>query len=524
MISENQLDYLKEAFLKKANLLVFYKQPLNEEEQFLASYQTNLEQLREVVNNSSSIAELKYNMNYVKQHFMDTIWRDIFDKEGKVKQVCVDFYFNSGIDDVDKFLADNSKLYEDKVQTGFIDRIKTAISTLFNDKPTLKKVTPLLSDIDAQIIQKRASELIEKYSLASVDLSAFKTSKEALKFLDTFDKNADEAFSRMNVNPKAFGINETIHLRSNTVTEAWYNRGTKVISLAQDHMSASTILHEWIHAIDNHVCLTHTGVNNFVSEMETSQIKDTSKNALAFNILKSLTQKIFNDNFDNVAKIKEEELEKGASKFWSTILGPQWYGMEQKSREKLLSSTVLLDINNYVSKPTTETTEYILEAMEKVGFNNRTANLERLEIKETEINNVVKPFFDNVNKNLIGSKSFYYISSYLANLDRRLNNFMDKMMGVKGKDDGTKNLYDNDYYVQPCEMLARYFQGQVFPEIHKASKFLDFCHPYTTKQDSDFELFKDNIIGNALGKDMILSNRDKLREPIQAVSQNKNKP
>ncbi len=524
MIPENELDYLKEAFLNKANLLVFYKEPLSQKEQYLASYQTNLEQLREVVNHSSSIAELKHNINYVRQHFMDTIWRDIFDNEGKVKQVCVDFYFNSGLDNVDKFLADNSKLYEYKVKSGFIDRIKTAISTLFNDKPTLKMPTPLLSSVDVQTIQRRSSEIIEKYNLASVDLSAFKTSKDALKFLDTFDKNADEAFSRMNVDPKAFGINETIHLKSNTETEAWYNRGTKIISLAQNHMSASTILHEWIHAIDNHVCVTHTGVNNFVSEMESSQIKDTSKNALAFNILKSLTQKIFNDNFANIAKIKEEELEKGASKFWSTVLGPQWYGMEQKSRDKILSSTVLLDINNYVSKPTTETTEYILEAMEKVGFNNRNENLERLKLKENEINSVVKPFFDNVNKNLIDSKSFYYISSYLANVDRRLNNFMNKLIGTKEKDDGTKNLYDKDYYVQPCEMLARYFQGQVFPEIHKASKFLDFCHPYTTKKDDDFELFKNNIVANALGKDMILSNRDKMREPIQAVSQNKNKP
>ncbi len=62
------------------------------------------------------------------------------------------------------------------------------------------------------------------------------------------------------------------------------------------------------------------------------------------------------------------------------------------------------------------------------------------------------------------------------------------------------------------------------PEIHKASKYLDFCHPYTTKKDEDFELFKNNIVVNSLGKDMILSNRDKLRESIIVQTEQRNKP
>ena len=59
MSNPTKLEYLKQEFLKNANLCVFHKEPFSQAEEYLAQYQSELTGIRENINQAKNIEEFK---------------------------------------------------------------------------------------------------------------------------------------------------------------------------------------------------------------------------------------------------------------------------------------------------------------------------------------------------------------------------------------------------------------------------------------------------------------------------------
>lgn len=226
-----------------------------------------------------------------------------------------------------------------------------------------------------------------------------------------------------------------------------------------------------------------------------------------------------NEKPQDVESYLEDQAYLGACKFFSLIMGAQWYGLTQQDRNKLFTPEILMSINNYLVSSTTlginlEYSDGFVDLtyyMVQTGLITETEMIHNLKANKKEIEQDVMPYYEKLNRNMIGEPSKYYKSSKLAAwytfTDRAQKSLSEKINGWFKQDIfkiNDANITNKDYFVQPTEMLARYFEAQVYNYQAKLTNLLIMTKIYKTKKDENFEMLKDQLITHALGANMLL--------------------
>lgn len=524
MTSTLELEYLKKQFFKSSSLNMIYPETLSVSQKNVLAFQENLQEKLIIINEANTLEDFKHNLHGLHFTFLNT-WDLIKGNPTPEKSLMEAYYSTSKINHIHEWLEQEQQLFKDKVTLQFFTKAATTFNTFFN-KITANDSSESFSNMELEELSKM---ILKKYNLASINLSDAKSNEDAFLFLQEFDTKATICFDKLGVKPEVFGIHKTISLNMGSAfgSNGLFNPNTSSISLSTFSIKSKTILHEWIHALDYHVHFQHTGYLKGTSENEFSYVDNNTPISQAYKTIRNLTQQIFNKNTDDINKIKEEKLQDGASKFWAVALGESWYGFSNDSQNKLLSTDTVRKINNFLAIQNKETSHDLFSSLEnlketnivtpEVAFNTIMNNKEI-------VKSYIKPLFDSINHNLVSDKSFYYLSSHISNASIIANSYIGK--GVRKTQQllgfqieaPLNNSEDNDYYTQPTEMLARYFEGQVFPVAATISGMLSFSMPYKITKDQNFEENKNNLISHVFSKEHILKNISSIRESSNPIN------
>lgn len=527
-----ELEYLKKQFLKNSQLIINYCEPMTETQKSIQQFQKLLNNTLVKIPDIDNIDDFKASIQTIRKDFLST-WNTVHNNKGPENELMRSYYFSSKINLPDDWLKQEQQLYQDKNISQFFNKCSFALKNIFkmsdNLKINVKKTDPLLI---YENIEKLSSDIITIYNLSSIDLSNAKSPQEALKFLLEFDKKASVCFDKLGTSPEIFGLNQTLSLKilsPSSNSAGMFYPSECAIYVKPSALQSNLLLHEWVHALDCYICIKHTGQHKFTSNQEVNYIDEDSPSSKAYKAIKELTQQIFNYNKDVVEQIKTEKLQEGASKFWSQILGDSWYGISEESRQNLLSKESVRKINNYLVVQDTKTVSELLSCFDTLRTTDKIPHHEainNLNNNQEFIKSSIKPFFDDVNKNLISQQSLYYVSSYLSNGMNALNTFLlngfrktKALFGVK-IEENLGNGEDSNYFVQPMEMLARYFEGQLFPVDAVVYNLTSLVPAYKFNKDKNFEENKNNIISHVFGKDKILANVNKIRDSSTSSNSN----
>lgn len=508
----NELDFLKQEFLKDSNpFCVFHGD--NEINRAANIFQNQFDSYIEKIKHSQSINEMKEYVQKSREIFLEQ-WKVAYADDSipvsQSKQYLQNAFFKFNLNNPDKWFDSMHERFQEKNKANFFEKIKDGFNfiqkQLFNSDEHVDKLK----------IKIHALELISKYNLASIDLSGIHPSK-AMDFLNTLDKNAQKVCDSIGVTPDVLGIHRTISFAPERKHEAFFQPTNNSIHLGFLMKDSSTILHEWVHALDYHIG-SKIIPNSYATDIEHSVFIDDSNAYNAFTSMKNLSQEIFAKNPEVVGIVKKQLFKNGTAKFWNDLLGDDSYLLSNETRTQLQSEKSFLLINNFLSQPyNKDSQDNIINILKENGI--ATPERVNLIINPDPDSNLFKSkdYFDNVNKNIVTKQSAYYLMSNLSNfMSRRINLFSEKIMSLATNTPMTKsNITDSNYLTQPVEMMARYFESQVF---NNNSNFLNAISVplgiiiYKVKKDDSFEENKNKIISTVFGKDKIVSNIQKIRE------------
>lgn len=514
--SDAKLNYLKEKILDSSRLSYIFSDPIKTTEVQLIDFILKINPLRDKISDADSIENLNSAMLDVKKVMLES-WDNVWQEKGLSHDAISNFYLESGFNSPEKWIDEQVKIYENKKVINFFEKTSNALKNFFGIDEVENKKDETLSNETINI----GREIIKKFNLSHINLSSYSTNKECLSFLNKFDAEASLAFEKLGVLPEVLGINQVISISSNTDGQAFCSSGDKLISLDIQYISSSTILHEWVHALDNYVCQTATSINSHVSSREEVFFEDEKWPITeAYREIRNLTQSLFHDNPEAINRVKTTVIKENSAKFYSIILGNEWYTMTEDKRNYLLTDKSINKINNFMSMNSDSsgyayTKEDLVSQIKSGGieFDDKI-----LVTKRAEIESEIKPYFQAVSKNFIYNKSLYYIGCLISNKicaipDLYLTSKFDTVKQWLGiEDESVKTNYGKEYFSAPCEMLARYFESQVFPKVAKTYNLLSFSPVYKITKDENFENSKDKIVGFVFGKDKILKNISQMRK------------
>jgi hypothetical protein len=507
----NELEFIKHEFLKDANPFSIFKGD-SEVNRAANIFQYQFGNYIEKIKEATSIDEVK---DYVQKSRIDFLeqWKVAINEEGTpyspAKAYLQQAFFSFNLNTPEKWFESVSERFQQKTKANFFEKIKDGLNFIQN------KLSNSNEPYDKEEILQYSHSLIQKYNLASIDLSGIKPNK-AMDFLKTLDKNAQHVCDNLGVTTDVLGIHGTLSFVPEKRQEAFFRSERNSIHLGFGMKDSSTILHEWVHALDYHIG-NKIIPGSFATDIENSVFIDDSDTYKAFKDIKSLSQEIFSSNPQVVDIVKQELFKEGTAKFWNDFLGDDSYLLPNNIREKLQSKESFTLINNFLSQPNNkESQSNLINFIQQNGL----SSPERINfINNPDSDSPIfqsKPFFDNVNKNIITNKSAYYLISNLSNFTSKWTNIIsEKIIDLFSSSTATaSNVTSSDYLTQPVEMIARYFESQVFNKkanlVNASTVPLGIVMYKITKDDS-FEDNKNKIISTVFGKDKILSNLEKIR-------------
>lgn len=509
-----KLDYLKEKFLENSKLNFIFSDSPGADEYELSNFSKKIPPLIAKISKAESIDELKSGMLEIRESYLES-WKVVRDNKDTSHTVLYDYFFKSGINLVDEWVDNQSNMYENKKSLGFFEKTASALKNIFGIKEEKKN-----EDLSEDTLNL-GKEIINKFNLTYINLSSYSSNKDCLEFLNKFNKNASIAFEKLGVLPEVLGIHKSFSISSNTSSQAFCQSAIKEISLDINCITPTTILHEWVHGLDNYVCEKTTGLNEYVSERETTFFEDERfPITQAYKEIRDLTQSLYNENKDAINIVKDTIVKENTAKFYSIIMGNDWYTLSEDKRDYLMSKNSINKVNNFFSMNTNSGGYLHVEEELCAQFSAIGINLDAsiLSSKRKEIDIEIKPFFETVNQNFIHGKSLYYIGCQISNhIAARpaifFNSQLDKVKNWLGVEDkSTETNFDREYFSKSCEMLARYFESQVFPKAAKTFNLLSFAPIYKITKDENFEKSKDTILEHVFGKDKILKNITNIRK------------
>lgn len=513
----NQLDYIKSQFTNHS-LVVDFLYAKDDSSLRYVDLQNTLKETNELIKDSDNIESVMSHIKEARRRFLLHWDYVVANKEfnpivyEKMKEV----FFSSNLNNPEEWLQKTKNSFEQKQNNGFLVALNKGVALIGKKFPK-----PVVSD---EKIEKYSLELMEKYKLNHINLTNI-SSYECMDFLTNLDVNLKKVCSSMGIADDVIGIHRTIGFSASPHSEAFYSSEIKSITVGGLMQDCSTLLHEWVHALDFYVG-DYIVPNTFASHIEHSVHIDNSAMYQAFQSMKTLTHEIFNSSssFPFIEPLKKELFKEGTSQFFSELIGYDFYTLPENIKQNLHSEKSFEIINNYLAMPDVKSTQQPL--LEFIQSNNLQSDIIIDKIKSSTPDLLyLKPYFDDVNQNLWSNKSFYYMSSKLSMLGLKINNlivkFADKGFNNFSNDKVAPtegNVNDNDYLTQPREMVARYFESQVFP--HKAlanniASIFSGIYSYKIGVDKSFENNKNNIIENVFGKDKVLKNISSIRQNLQ---------
>lgn len=346
-------------------------------------------------------------------------------------------------------------------------------------------------------IREKSFEILTKYNLGTIIVRA-DDDLGSLHFLNKVEANLQTICNKTGISPEEIGLDGNLAFslpNTNLVSKtlACYIPSVHTITLANSRVNeTSTILHEWIHSLDFKIG-NQIKPGHYATNIEESVIDNGSNEYKAFRAIKDLVQKFINSGSSKVEKKKENLLNEGASKFLITLLGKEYYGLPSDKKDILNSKEMIKNINNYLTSPGDKNfIENIENSLEHSGL--LTEDVKLMLKNPPDSIKEIKSYFDAINKNLLGSESLYLMGSNFSNFVRNLEN--------KDRPISQGNGADKDYYSQPTEMLARYFESQFFAEevVPSLSEVLTSGRMIYRKKDKNFLENKTSFFDNALSR------------------------
>lgn len=529
MIEENILDNIKKDLFKTntakfvLNKNLEYSNGLDKFWQFQKYLDYQLQQISE----ATELEQIKQSMKNIQTSF-DYTWEQI-SKEPNIDHNLKDFlsrmFLEKHLGSPDMWISGIVSQYEKKENLGFFK--KTINNFLDKFSSTIEK--PKYQFIMTTEVEQLSLEIINKFNLKYINLNTAKTPEEAIEFLKKFDTVATETFKELGTTVDVCGIKNSIGLTFQREGLAHYWVGDSSINFTLNHLTPTIILHEWVHAFDNIVCKQLTNINSFSSERESMFIKDESALSKTYEGLRSLTRELFVNKKEEIkilTKILEED---GCKKYWSEILGNKYYSLSEDQKQQLLTPQNIKLINNYLVARNVNDESKILKTIRNIGIDEDSLDRFSLRKKTENLSPSVVEFFEDANKNLhqISNSSLYYVFSNLqCKLQNTLNSMfkpIDKLLNKCSNNQIIKNNAEaTNYWVQPCEMLARYFESQVFLKQATFFNALSLIPVYKTYKEDDFEQKKNELLSNFFGKDKVLKNIANFREEQEQKQNNIN--
>lgn len=514
----NQLEYVKEQFTKDCTIIEF----VYETDVLSSRYIDFLESIVEVnklIVESKSIDSVMSHINELQRRFL-VHWNFMHNEtENPFTKKMQTLYFSANLNDPEKWLKDTIATYDIKNSNGFFEYVKKGLKFINSSK----------KDIDFKEISIIASAIIKKYNLKSLDVSNIKQ-QNIKKYIINIDKSLDNLCESLGVTPDVIGLHGSISFAATSYSfDAYFQPMTNTIVTGNAMIDSSTLLHEWIHAIDFDIG-NKIQKYKFASQIESSVVIDDSKLYEAFKNIKELTQEIFSSS--NQVKInssiKKELMQEGCSNFFKLLLSVDFYFLPETTIQSFNSENALKLVNNYLvdahnEKNQDRLIDFLIE--KDICF---TDVIQKIKNPDEDLKSS-KSFFDLANLNTLGEKSFYYLSSHFSRHSTNMNETIEKffkkaIMFLDLNKEKILNLnIRDDYLIQPTEMLARYFESQTFPKkymIYNIVSCITGLNIYKIGKDKNFVIYKDNIIENICGKDKIIKNISAIRKQHQTSTNN----
>lgn len=509
-MARTQLEYLKDQFLKNSKFNYFHNTDSSFGQKEIQSFLNGLSETTNKVKNVETEEELLGHINNFRKIYLDS-FKPLRDMNHPIKEVLGPYFFNAKINLVDKWHQEEKQLYEDKIKHGFFEKFRSFFITNPSELDNL---------LDNAEIKEKVHGIISKYKLTGIHLNELKTVSDAKEYLEKMDTNFDDVCARLGVKHEAIGLNGSLGFSHGS--GASYSHDTRNISTSIFMSSKSTLLHEWIHALDNYIAMDITNEKDaYVSDFKgIAPIDKNDSMNQAFHTMKRLTSRIFNSNSQVVEKNIADQMHLGSCKFLSLAMGSQWYGLDTEDRKTLLSPDIKDAINNYISRRDIKNDALYHDLVEKIsatGIIDADTLHDNLHAQNDAIWKEVTPYYEKMNKLIQSSPSAYYIGSKMSSWSIYLGRGVDavtnqiyKLIGKKPIVAGNGN--DSDYFVQPVEMVARYFESQVYPKDSQLTNLAALGAIYKVTKDKDFDEIKNRLISQALGADIFVAKQQLAHE------------
>lgn len=492
----NKLTFIKNDFLKKSQ----FDFVINSE--LLASVgiedfeetRSQWNKLRQKALQASDEHQMKSYIKQMGETFHLKIWSSIYLNQEKfnpeVKDKLASLYLDCGCGNADIYIENLNQSYEKIAkQSKFFD--------WFAQKNYKKRIKQLEEKED---LRKEFQQLCDKYSIASLDFSASNNKEDTTWFFKKLSQELEGLCEDMKISPAMIGLNKKISYSMFDNAGGIYFSDKKKICF--NNPTRATILHEWIHAVDNIVCENLNENNRYkfsthYTELVQKPISSYSDNQIAWqnahHQLKNILNGIRNSDENKVnAWIKEKE-DLGVTKFWAVILGDAWYALTEEQRKPFLNEEMKIAVVNYCTNPDEENKAYLNWQMRRrARFSGDSAD-QAIDFNHEKIVNEIGAYFKESQSSPILERSLLlracnsYYSKGLHLFNNFLVNVLEKTSNLISKNEiVTSNSSSIDYYTEPCELLARYFEANKYPISAQVNNMLalSFIYPF---KDSKFE-------------------------------------
>lgn len=430
--------------------------------------------------NCDSKIELKNNLFNLYNLFCD-IEAEHIKKSGEVQPTGIYYELlylcqESPLHNIDSWLKKTENSFK-KEQKQKKTLFKKFISFLSISEKLPQQYFPQLLSSDNEVITL-SQRLIKKYNLSHINLENCKNAKQAIVFLENFDKKTNNLVNDIKISNSYIGLYQTVSIMytNNKNLKAGYCSQSKCIRFTEQGLNKRSILHEWVHAIDNYVCEKYTNENTFVTKMNKTLVTDNNTPiSIAYHTIRELTQKLFNQNHIEVKEYINQTKENCVQLFWE-ILSIDTLKKSLSNKDFLLHQDNQKKVINYIIEP--KNTEYESDIKNLLIQKDCTQDEAQILLENNYyFIKKLKEMLKNSNLNLITEPSNYFKNASKFN---KLDLFQEVSKG---------------YYSEPYEMLARYFESQVYNISTVIEDMTSLTSRYTTK-DNEFDSIKNKLINN----------------------------
>lgn len=479
--------------------------------------------IRKSIHEADSIEEIKNNMITLGQLHQDSLWSKISlgthdESLVATKMKMRNIYFYPKKAHIDETIQKIIKQFE------IVKEIKVLNDIILNDIVIEREFKRHIFNVPEHN-ELMAKKLVNMYAFSFVELGTDKDTE----FLKVLDNSAKSVCKKMKMHPHMIGLNQHISISQIESSASEYCLGSYVfddkhIKLKLSSDMSSTLLHEWVHAIDNIVlskikdvkieeyiktpyeCDMLSTEKNFSSDYNnliekpispsTSNVKENL--FAAHHQLRAILTDIRNIDPQVTKHYIEERNYLATTKFWSIVMGDDWYTLNDHKRQSFVELDMQTAINNFCSEQNQDNKNYLNLQIKKRLLITDVQAQELIDTYSERILNSVKPYIQESQSSPILKKSLLleicenHTETLQARIGRvyiRLKNYFKTQQTI---DDKTN---DQDYLVQPPELLARYFQANTYSFQSQMVNILNLTMLYPLK-DKGFIEKKDSLLDN----------------------------